>query len=299
MAAKDEHAGRAGPADAAIAGAASVPFNASAASIRAARASVPEVSGAQLLGRGLQVLFLLRESEVPLSVAALADALGLPISNVYRLTQQLELAGLVDRPTRGEVTLGLRFLDFASAVQGWVNDEMVTDALPIMQALTAETGESSLLTKRTGLSAIGVASVDNPRPIRLSFKPGRVMPLYRGASGRILLAWMSPRLLTHVLSDMQPYESDLGRPIGPDDIRQVLGEIRDAGYCVTHGDVDADATAVAAPIFVQPGRLFAGLTLAGQHRNFSEDRLPYLIDRVRAAADAIGSLYGARFGSGD
>jgi DNA-binding IclR family transcriptional regulator len=176
---------------------------------------------------------------------------------------------------------------------------MVTDALPVMQALTAETGESSLLTKRTGLSAVGVASVDSPRPIRLSFKRGRVMPLYRGASGRILLAWMSPRLLTYALRDMQPYKSDLGQPVGRDDIEQILRGIREAGYCVTHGDVDADATAVAAPIFVQPGRLFAGLTLAGQHRSFSDDRLPYLIDRVRVAADDIGRLYGARFGPGD
>jgi IclR family transcriptional regulator, acetate operon repressor len=294
MASKRDHTDGTGPPDTAIRR-----VDESYANVPVASAMVPEVAGAQLLGRGLQVLFLLRETGAPMSVADLAEALALPISNVYRLTQQLELAGLVDRPARGELTLGLRFLDFASAVQDWVNEEIVTDALPVMQALTAETGESSLLTKRTGLSAVGVISVDSPRPIRLSFKPGRVMPLYRGASGRILLAWMNPRLLTHVLKDMQPYESDLGQPVGSDDIEQILRGIRAAGYCVTRGDVDADATAVAAPIFVQPGRLFAGLTLAGQHRSFSEDRLPYLIDRVRTAADEIGSLYASRFGSAD
>jgi IclR family KDG regulon transcriptional repressor len=253
----------------------------------AADAVFPDIVGAQLLVRALKLLLYLRERDEPVTAADLGRRLDIPASNVYRLVQTLELSGLVERSGRGRITLGLRFLDLGRALERRIDREVQPAALEVMQQLTADTGETSLLTMPTGLNAICVLSVESPRPIRLSFALGRVLPLYAGASGKILLPWLSPRLVDHLLRDRRAWRLADGRTRTPAALRKEIEEIRADGHLVTCGEVDAEATAVAAPILAG-GRLAAGLSVAGPSARFDDGRLPALIDRVCGAAEEIG-----------
>jgi DNA-binding IclR family transcriptional regulator len=246
----------------------------------------PEVVGAQLLVRALKLLFHLREREEPVTVAELASTLRIAPSNVYRLVQTLELSGLVER-AGGGVRLGLRFLDLSRAVDRRLQDELVPAASPVMRALTQETDETSLLTMPTGLHAIAVLSVESTKPVRLSFATGRLFPLYAAASGKVLLPFVSARLREHVLAEREGWQLASGARLSVAELREQIDRIRDDGYCVTFGEVDADAAGVAAPILTENGRLLGGLSLAGPASRFV-DRLDALVDQVRAAAAEIG-----------
>jgi DNA-binding IclR family transcriptional regulator len=248
---------------------------------------LPEVAGAQLLARALSLLFRLREADEPLSAGQLGDGLGVPASNTYRLLQQLEVSGLVERRARNEIVLGLRCLDLGGAVRERIDREIGRTAGPVMEELTRRTGETTLLTMRTGLQAICVLSVDSARPFRLSYELGRVMPMYRGASGRILLAHQRRRLVEQVLAEMAPYVSETGEHVTPEMMTAVLVGIRTDGYCVTRSELDAGATGIAAPILGASDRLVAGLTVAGPSNRVPDERLPSLIDEVRAAAARV------------
>jgi DNA-binding IclR family transcriptional regulator len=250
-----------------------------------ARPAFPDVAGAQLLVRALTLLFHLREREEPVTVAELTAALRVAPSNVYRLLQTLELSGLVERTGRGQVALGLRFLDLARAVDRRVQDELVPAAHPVMRSLTQSTDETSLLTMPTGLHAICVLSVESSRPVRLSFATGLLFPLYAGASGKVLLPWIPARLRAQVLAE-GGWTLASGEQLSAASLERHIEEIRADGCCVTIGEVDADATGVAAPIRAESGRLFGGLTLAGPTGRFA-DRLDELVERVRNAADEI------------
>jgi DNA-binding IclR family transcriptional regulator len=255
---------------------------------------LPEVVGAQLLARALNLLLILRDRVEPMTAAALGNALEQPMSNTYRLIQQLELSGLVERRGRDGFVLGLRFLDFGRVVGDWIERVIAADALPIMRSLTRETGETSLLTMRTGLNAICVLSVDSPRPIPLSFAPGRIIPLYRSASGRILMPWLNARLVDRVLKDMAPYVTGEGERIDAAVVRAQLKEIRETGYCVTSGEVDAGATGDAVPVLSSSDRLLAGLTVAGQRERFSERHITELVSKLRTATSLIAKRWEGR-----
>ncbi len=256
-------------------------------------APLPDIMGTQVLGRALNLLFALRDEEDAIAVNDLGERLGLPQSNLYRLLQTLEAAGLVDRDTRGEVQLGLRLLELGTTVHNRLQRDVVPFVDPVMRSLTRSAQQTSLLTMRTGLSALCVHAVDSPRPIRLSFAPGRLLPLVGGASGRVLMPWLSERVLRHVLDPGRAWTLPSGQVLDAAQVRGAIARARADGYVVTRGEVDAGAAAIAAPVLLPDGRLWGGLSIAGPEGDFTDDDLRDLVPVVvEHAARLAGSLAG-------
>jgi DNA-binding IclR family transcriptional regulator len=244
------------------------------------------MAGTQLLARAVSLLLYLRERDEAVTVGELAGALNVPANTVYRLVRTLELGGLVDRSQRPYVSLGLRLMDLGMAKQRQVARELAPVALPALESLTAATGETSLLVMPTGARAICILAVESSRTIRLSYQPGRVFPLFAGASGKVMLPWLSAQLFETAIAQGDGHLLATGRRLTAADLRAEVKSIRAAGYCVTHGDLDAGASAVAAPVFARNGQIFAAVSIAGHEAGFTADRLPELIESVLAAAAA-------------
>jgi len=242
--------------------------------------SVPAVAGAQVLVRALNLMFLLREEGGAVSTAELVSALKLPQANVYRLLQTLENAGLVDRDSPGRVRLGFGLLDLGTPVNSRIEEEIAPVSQAVMRSLSRELKQTSLLTMRAGLSAVCVQTVESPSPLRLSFTPGRLVPLLGGASGRVLLPWLPDRTLRHVLAQRSTWQLSTCLEVTIEELLASLLEVRKAGYLVTRGEVDPGITAVAAPVLMPDGRLWAGLSVAGPSAQFAEERLPSVIESV-------------------
>lgn len=244
--------------------------------------------GTQLLARAVSLILYLRERDEAVTVGQLAEALEVPVNTVYRLVRTLELGGLVDRTHRPYVSLGLRFMDLGQAKQREVTRELAPFALPVLEALTADTGETSLLLMPTGARAICLLAVETSRAIRLSYQPGRVLPLYAGASGKVMLPWVSAQLLETAIAQGEGQVLAGGRKLTASSIRAELKKIRASGYCVTHDELDAGASAIAAPVFTRGGQIFASVSVAGPTSGFTEERVPSLIEKVVAAAAETG-----------
>jgi DNA-binding IclR family transcriptional regulator len=244
------------------------------------------MAGTQLLARAVSLLLYLRERDEAVTVGELAGALKVPVNSVYRLVRTLEMGGMVDRSQRPYVSLGLRLMDLGMAKQRQVSRELAPVALPALETLTATTGETSLLVMPTGARAICILTVESSRTIRLSYQPGRVFPLYAGASGKVMLPWLSAQLMETAIAQGDGEVLASGRRLTAAGLRTEARSIRGAGYCVTHGDLDTGASAVAAPVFARNGQIFAAVSVAGHETGFTADRLPGLIENVLAAAAA-------------
>jgi DNA-binding IclR family transcriptional regulator len=256
------------------------------------------MAGTQLLARAVSVLLYLREREEPVTVVELAGALKVPANTVYRIVRTLEMGGLVDRSQRPFVSLGLRLMDLGQAKQRLVAREVAPVATPVLEALTAATEETSLLVMPTGARAICILAVEPSRPIRLSYQPGRVFPLYAGASGKVLLPWLSSQLVETAVAQADGHTLPGGRRLTAARLRKEIESIRSAGYCVSHGELDAGASAVAAPVFGRGGQIFAAISVAGPETGFSAQRLPSLIEHVLAAATETGRGLAGRAANG-
>jgi DNA-binding IclR family transcriptional regulator len=241
----------------------------------------------QTLDRAVEVLAALGDAAGLLSADELADRVGLPLSSTYRLVQSLERHGLVERRPRRGIALGLRVLELARRTEDRLGPALLDPARGPMEALAHDWEETVLLTAPAGSQSIGLASVDSPRQIRLTYGRWRLAPMHRGASGKVLLAHLDQDRAGPVLAAAA--RTDPACDV--DALRRELETIRERGFASSHGELDPGASGVAAPILDPAGRLLAGLTIAGPTARIREAERE-LATAVTAAARTIATAIG-------
>jgi DNA-binding IclR family transcriptional regulator len=260
--------------------------------VRQAFISRSENGGAKVLDRLVAVLTALSES-VELAPAELAERCDLPASTTYRLLADLEHHGLVTRAGRRGATLGLWILDLARSVEDRLDAEVVEPARDVMEALAERFGETAILTAPGGTHATCLASCESDRhAMRLSYDRWRTAPMHLGASGKVLLAHLDAAHAERILA-APPAPPSGGAPIDEETLRAQIAATRRDGYLVTDGELDAGATAVAAPVLDGRGRPVAGLSLAGPTARVRE-ALPAIVPAVVEGARQVSERIAAR-----
>lgn len=247
--------------------------------------SARPAGGTRVLDRSLAMLFELGDADQPVALTELARRADLPSSTAYRLVDELEGHGLIERDDGG-LALGLRILELARRIEDRLAPSLLEPARGIMRELAREHDETVLLTAPSGPFAIGLDAVEPPRAVRLSLGRWRVAPMYLGASGKVLLAFLPPRSAERVLASVDGEVDASGQPVELEALRRELAEVRERGVVVTHGELDSGVSGVAAPVLAPGGRPVAGLTLAGPTDRIGS-RPGRLSDAVREAAQSI------------
>ncbi len=110
----------------------------------------------QTLDRGIRVLMVLAAAPQGLTVTALAEALGINRTVVYRLVSTLEQHSLVRRDGQGRLHVGLGVLHLATAVQPVLRDV----AIPVLRQLAERVGCTAHLTVAEGDEALALAVIE-------------------------------------------------------------------------------------------------------------------------------------------
>jgi hypothetical protein len=139
----------------------------------------------QTLDRGIRVLMALAGAPQGLSVTALAEALGINRTVVYRLVSTLEQHALIRRDGHGRLHIGLGVLHLATAVQPVLRDV----AIPVLRQLAERVGCTAHLTVADGDEALALAVIEPSwTDFHVSYRVGARHPLTRGAAGKAILA---------------------------------------------------------------------------------------------------------------
>jgi DNA-binding IclR family transcriptional regulator len=232
------------------------------------------------LERAVELLHHIGRLPAGPTVAELASDTGMPTSTAYRLLAELEQHDLVSRGPDSTVALGTRLVALGRTAEAGLRERLVEPAVAMMQDLCEQVGETVILTAPCGLEAMVLHVVETERhSVRLSYTLFRRGPMERGASGKILAAFLDPaerRRLTDA--------------IGTPGLEDHLEAVRRDGIAVTVSELDEGAAGVAAPILDRRGRLVAGLSVAGPAERISA-RVPDLRDAVTAAAAKVQRAY--------
>jgi len=240
--------------------------------------------------RAIDVLLLFSEQQPLLSAEEIAARLGMSRSTTYRYLQGLRSYGLLEEgETSGRFRLGPTIVRLARIARKGLGLPEV--ALPVMRSLTAETGETSLLTRRAGMQVICIEQVESAQSVRLFFERGNVLPLHAGASAKALLAYLPKAEIEDVLRDIALIRYTDNTVVEPEVLRVQLAEIRRLGYSVTDGEVASGVRGIAAPIFDPQHNpqhnAIAAVSIAGPAFRLNEEALPAAIKAVCEAADEI------------
>jgi IclR family transcriptional regulator, KDG regulon repressor len=232
------------------------------------------------LERAVELLHHIGRQPAGPTVAELATEAGMPTSTAYRLLAELEQHGLVARGPDSTVALGTRLVALGRSAEAGLRDRLVAPAATVMDELSEEVAETVILTAPCALEAIVLHVVETERhSVRLSYTLFRRGPMHRGASGKILAAFLEP-----------DERRRLVEAVGEPGLEAELDAIRREGVAVTVAELDDGAAGVAAPVLDRRGRLVAGLSVAGPTERVTA-RVPVLRAAVTAAAGKVSRAY--------
>jgi DNA-binding IclR family transcriptional regulator len=206
--------------------------------------------------RGLRLLLTVADRG-EIRADDLAGILDMPLSTAYRYLRTLGEFGFVDRHD-GRYRLGPRLL---IGTESRVSSELLTrQSDPILRMLVEETGETAVVMRRVGLSAMCLHQVESKKGLRVVLEPGALSPLYAGATSRVLLAFAPAEILEEVIA--QGLDPATANTPTEQALREGLDEIRASGVAVSESELISSAVAVAVPIFREDG-IVAALGLIG------------------------------------
>jgi len=222
-------------------------------------------AGVAAVDRALAILAAFHADHPTLALAELAARTGIYKSTILRLTQSLIHARLILRLEDGRFRLGPEALRLGGLYQQAYD---VSDVIvPIMRELAQQTGESVIFHVREGERRVCLHRIESSQPVRYHVREGDVLPLQRGAGGRVLLAFSGAK--------GEPYET----------IRRRL-------HYVGFGDRHPDVSGLSAPVFGPKEALVGAMTVSGPtsrvDTRFMQRAVPMLLAAVARATRNLG-----------
>lgn len=236
--------------------------------------------------RAARLLLLYDDSRPVLSAAEVAEHLGMSRSTTYRYLLSLRAAGLLEEDTvRGSFRLGPRIFELARVARKGLG--LTEVAVPAMRRLMEETGETVILTRRSGTQVICVECEESSQNLHVAYERGQLLPMHAGASAIVLLAWLEPGELDRILEAATLERYTDATTTDANLLRGRLGEIRKIGYAISFGEREPGAVEVAAPIWDEADAVTAGLSVVIPSYRADERSLQGAITGVRSYADQV------------
>lgn len=212
--------------------------------------------GAAAVDRALSLLSAFRTGDTSLSVTELAERTRLYKSTALRLLASLAHGGFLQKTPDGLWALGPEVARLSSLYTASFSLEDVV--LPVMKKLVAQTGESVALHVKQGGHRLCLFRVDSPQLLRDHVRAGDLLPLDRGAGGRVLMAYSGAK-------------------------GKVYDKVRKDGYILSVNDRVPGLVGVSAPVWKQGNELVGALTLTVPESRYQKR----FVEALRKAATVL------------
>jgi DNA-binding IclR family transcriptional regulator len=238
--------------------------------------------------RMLAILALFSIDAPEWTVEAAAERLGVSAPTTYRYFKRLADAGLIARVSRAGYSLGPAIIEMDRRIQ--ICDPMLRAARPVMLDLIqyAADGAVMLLSRLFHDRVMCAHQVPGrgPQP-PVSYERGRLMPLFRGATSKIILAHLPTRMLKALFAANAEEIAAAGLGRDWEEFRQALANVRRAGIAVSRGEIDVGRIGIAAPIFDRDRAILGSLTFVLSGARIDETLIGRLVPLTIAGAREI------------
>lgn len=241
-------------------------------------------SSVRSVNRAIAILKAFSIGKPSMSVIEIQEKVNLSRPTVYRLLETLAAQGLV----RAYGTPQRFSLDYEVGRLGqtWVAGlDPVASGLPILERLHQETKETVALALTRDRQHLYVWEMPSPQVMSMSRGIGPMDHLTRGASGKVILAFMNEKDLNSVLLTAP-------KDIDKKSLLKQLEKIRRDKYYVASGEIFPGAVGIAAPFFDRSNRVTGAVVVYGPEVRFSDETITKTIKLVVESAMAISATLG-------
>jgi DNA-binding IclR family transcriptional regulator len=160
-----------------------------------------------------------------------------------------------------------------------------------MSQLQELTGETVSLFARSEFQRVCIEQVEGSQEYHWA-EFGRVFPLYVGASGKLILAYMDDVDLKRYFDSITLDPLTAYTIVDPSELKAELQQIRAQGWAISCQDRVLGAGGAAAPVFNRFGDFEAALTIAAPMWRATDVQFRKWIPPLIHAADNISRLLG-------
>lgn len=238
--------------------------------------------------RALDILSCFNWYERELTLTEISKKLGLAKSTTARILSTLEKENFLVRDEKSNgYKLGLNVYYLGLVAKESMDLRNI--AYPIMHELRNITKETINLYLLDGMERVCFDQIESPHFIKQTVKVGERFPLWDGATGKIILAYLDEGIWDEMSKQLEPItEYTIA---DPEEFIRLLGEYRVNGVAVTIGEKDYDIGCAASPIFDATGKVIGCISISGPSSRFAEDADKYS-HLVKDAAKKISNQLG-------
>lgn len=239
----------------------------------------------QSLARGLAVIRAFDAEHPELSLSDVARRADMPRAAARRFLLTLEALGYVRTEAR-TFALTPRVLELGFSYLSALSLPEVVQ--PHLERLSREIDESVSAAVLDGTDVVYVARVPTRRIMSVRITIGTRFPAFATSMGRVLLAGMTDDAADAVL-EASALASFTERTVtDPGALRRELDRVREQGWSLVDGELEAGLRSVAAPLRARDGAVIAAVNVStSATRDTVEHLVQAYVPPLLRTADAI------------
>jgi len=238
-------------------------------------------SGTQAIDRAFEVLSSFVDHSEQ-GIAEIAERTELKPSTVHRIVRALVTSGYLEQR---EDTDHYRFGHAALVLGQSAREALGFDlAMPILEQLGGETGESINMGVRDGNEVVVVLRVESVQPLRFDQPAGSRISLHCSSMGKALMAFGDDNLDGMPLTKITPTTISTKSAL-----RQELVDIRERGFSFDFEESIPGVSCVGAPVLDADGKAVAAIAVQAPTVRMTQERQAAIGRRLIHATAEISS----------
>jgi len=252
-----------------------------------------ERAGVQSLERGFAILEQIAQSREGIGLAELSRKVGLHNSTTFHLVKTMVSLGYI-RQSKETKRYRIGRPLFTLAAGSLDEIELVSLATPILEDLSAATGESGHFAVRSGDSVVVIAKTSGTGAFQLTDRVGVVRPAHCTALGKVLLAALSPQQFERFIQSQELRSYTPKTITDPDLLRQDIAEVARTGVAFDDGEFSPEVRCVAVAVHDFTAQIVGALGISGPVWRLSIQVLQTKTELVKEAARRLSRDLGYR-----
>ena len=243
---------------------------------------------APALEKGLDVLELLAAAPHGLNLQEIARRLDRTPNELFRMLDVLVRRGFLARQADATYLLTLRLFELAHLHPPV--DRLLDCAMPHMQDLARDTGQSNHLCVHHDKRLVVLARAESPEPMSYSVRQGSHFPFRDDrVSARVISAFQDGNRREQLLTELSGTGRD--RQVRRRELDKRLDAIRKRGYDEGPSDTISGVVDICFPIFDHFGTVAALNIVYMRHRD-TKLSIPAAREKLRQSSKLISRLLG-------
>lgn len=235
--------------------------------------------------RAFSILNAFTRDDYKLTLSEISERIKLPVTTTLRLANTLENLKILRRHTDRTYSLGNQLYLLGSIAKANFRPQQII--YPYMKTIRDSTKEAISLYGIEGLNRVCYEHIDSLLSMRCVVRVGDRFPLWAGAGGKALLAFLDEEIIKAVIAQSHPITSATLHT--RETFAREMVSIRALGYAVSRGEREDGIYSIAVPIFNRRGEITFSFSIAGPASRFTEEIALAWIPRIQTMCREIAN----------